>query len=106
MDAAAAALEARDAELQAEVGRLQAQLATARSTLARREEELDRAKREVKMGLSLGRHAPRPVAEGGPTEEVPLPVFGEPIYKRKQRQRARAETEALKKRYADWLAGK
>ncbi len=39
--------------------------------------------------LSLGRHAPRPVAEGGPTEPVPLPVFGEPIYKRKQRQRAR-----------------
>ncbi len=41
--------------------------------------------------LSLGRHAPRPVAEGGPTEPVPLPVFGEPIYKRKQRQRARSQ---------------
>ena len=40
--------------------------------------------------LSLGRHAPRPVAEGGPTELVELPVFGEPIYKRRQRRRARA----------------
>jgi tRNA G18 (ribose-2'-O)-methylase SpoU len=40
--------------------------------------------------LSLGRHAPRPVAEGGPTELAELPVFGEPIYKRKQRIRARA----------------
>ncbi len=39
--------------------------------------------------LSLGRHAARPVAEGGPTEPLALPVFGEPIYKRKQRQRAR-----------------
>jgi tRNA G18 (ribose-2'-O)-methylase SpoU len=37
--------------------------------------------------LSLGRHAPRPVAEGAPTEDVPLPVFGEPIYKRKARNR-------------------
>jgi tRNA G18 (ribose-2'-O)-methylase SpoU len=51
--------------------------------------------------ISLGRHAPRPVAEGGPTEDVPLPVFGEPIYKRKQRQRARAESEALDKAYRD-----
>ena len=42
--------------------------------------------------LSLGRHAPRPVAEGGPTEPVPVPVFGEPIYKRKQRQRVRSQT--------------
>ncbi|WP_421995206.1 RNA methyltransferase [Reyranella sp.] len=40
--------------------------------------------------LSLGRHAERPVGEGGPTEPVALPVFGEPIYKRKQRIRARA----------------
>jgi hypothetical protein len=39
--------------------------------------------------LTLGRHAPRPVAEGAPTEEVPLPVFGEPIYRRKARIRAR-----------------
>jgi len=41
--------------------------------------------------LSLGRHAPRPVGEGGPTEAVPLPVFGEPIYKRKARARQRAK---------------
>jgi tRNA G18 (ribose-2'-O)-methylase SpoU len=39
--------------------------------------------------LTLGRHAPRPVAEGAPTEAAPLPVFGDPIYKRKQRARAR-----------------
>ena len=39
--------------------------------------------------LAFGRHAPRPVAEGAPTEPVPLPVFGEPIYKRKARIRAR-----------------
>lgn len=38
--------------------------------------------------LSLGRHAERPVAAGGPAGPVELPVFGEPIYKRKQRQRA------------------
>jgi tRNA G18 (ribose-2'-O)-methylase SpoU len=40
--------------------------------------------------LTLGRHAPRPVAEGAPTEAAALPVFGEPIYKRKRRIRARA----------------
>ena len=45
--------------------------------------------------LSLGRHAPRPVAEGGPTEAVVVPPFGEPIYKRKQRIRARA-AQAMK----------
>jgi tRNA G18 (ribose-2'-O)-methylase SpoU len=39
--------------------------------------------------LSLGRHAERPVAEGGPTEPVELPAFGEPIYKRRQRLRLR-----------------
>jgi tRNA G18 (ribose-2'-O)-methylase SpoU len=38
--------------------------------------------------LSLGRHAARPVGEGGSTEPIELPVFGEPIYKRKQRARA------------------
>jgi tRNA G18 (ribose-2'-O)-methylase SpoU len=38
--------------------------------------------------ISLGRHAPRAVAEGAPTEPVPLPVFGDPIYKRKHRARA------------------
>ncbi|MBX9946257.1 MAG: RNA methyltransferase [Reyranella sp.] len=41
--------------------------------------------------LSLGRHAPRPVAEGAPTESAPLPVFGEPIYKRRQRIRQKAQ---------------
>ena len=40
--------------------------------------------------ISLGRHAPRPVGEGAPTEPVPLPVFGDPIYRRKQRRRAKA----------------
>jgi tRNA G18 (ribose-2'-O)-methylase SpoU len=44
--------------------------------------------------ISLGRHAPRPVAEGAPTEAAPLPVFGDPIYKRKQRIRARAAAKA------------
>jgi tRNA G18 (ribose-2'-O)-methylase SpoU len=44
--------------------------------------------------LSLGRHAPRPVAEGAPTEAVPLPVFGDPIYKRKARQRQGAKQRA------------
>jgi len=43
--------------------------------------------------LSLGRHAPRPVAEGAPTEAVLLPVFGDPIYKRKQRSRAQAQAK-------------
>ena len=40
--------------------------------------------------ITLGRHAPRPVAEGAPTEPVPVPVFGDPIYRRKQRRRAKA----------------
>ncbi|MBM3642827.1 MAG: RNA methyltransferase [Alphaproteobacteria bacterium] len=39
---------------------------------------------------SLGRFAPRPVAAGAPTEPVPLPVFGEPIYKRKHRNRLKS----------------
>jgi tRNA G18 (ribose-2'-O)-methylase SpoU len=38
--------------------------------------------------ISLGRHAPRPVASGGPVEPAPLPVFGAPIYQRKRRRRA------------------
>jgi tRNA G18 (ribose-2'-O)-methylase SpoU len=41
--------------------------------------------------LTMGRHAPRPVAAGGPTEAVALPVFGDPVYRRKQRIRARAQ---------------
>jgi tRNA G18 (ribose-2'-O)-methylase SpoU len=36
--------------------------------------------------LSLGRHACRPVAEGGPTESVELPLFGDPVYMRKRRK--------------------
>lgn len=43
--------------------------------------------------LSLGRHAVRPVTEGAPTEAVELPVFGEPMYKRKARQRLRASAK-------------
>jgi len=31
------------------------------------------------------------VAEGAPTEAIALPVFGDPIYKRKQRRRAKAQ---------------
>jgi tRNA G18 (ribose-2'-O)-methylase SpoU len=50
---------------------------------------------ELQELLSLGRHAPRPVAEGAPTEPVPLPVFGDPIYKRKHRNRLR-KAEAQK----------
>lgn len=38
--------------------------------------------------IQLGRFAPRPVAEGGPTESLPDHVFGEPIYMRKRRRRA------------------
>jgi tRNA G18 (ribose-2'-O)-methylase SpoU len=44
--------------------------------------------------LTMGRHASRPVAAGGPTEAVPLPVFGDPVYRRKQRIRARAQGKA------------
>jgi len=36
--------------------------------------------------LCLGRHAARPVAEGGAIEPVEVPAFGEPIYKRKRRK--------------------
>ncbi len=36
--------------------------------------------------LSLGRYASRPVAEGGPTEPVGLPRFGDPVYLRKRRK--------------------
>ena len=43
--------------------------------------------------LTMGRHAPRPVAEGAPTEAAPLPVFGDPIYKRKQRARTRTQAK-------------
>ena len=40
--------------------------------------------------ISLGRHAPRPVGEGAPPEELDMPVFGEPMYKRRQRLRQKA----------------
>ncbi|SKA00616.1 SpoU rRNA Methylase family protein [Enhydrobacter aerosaccus] len=43
--------------------------------------------------LTLGRHAPRPVGEGGPTETAPVPVFGEPLYKRRQRLRQKAQAK-------------
>jgi hypothetical protein len=33
------------------------------------------------------------VAEGAPTEAIPLPVFGDPVYKRKQRARQRAQAK-------------
>ena len=44
--------------------------------------------------ISLGRHAPRPVGEGAPTEALELPVFGEPLYKRKERLRQRKKEQA------------
>lgn len=39
--------------------------------------------------LSLGRFADRPVREGGPTEPLVVPSFGEPMYKKRARMRAR-----------------
>jgi hypothetical protein len=44
--------------------------------------------------ISLGRHAPRPVGEGAPTEALELPVFGEPLYKRKERRRLRQKEQS------------
>ena len=38
--------------------------------------------------ISLGRHAPRPVAAGAPTEPPPALVWGEPMYRRRARHRA------------------
>jgi tRNA G18 (ribose-2'-O)-methylase SpoU len=43
--------------------------------------------------LCLGRHAARPVGEGGAIEPLELPPFGQPIYKR----RLRAQQKALSK---------
>jgi hypothetical protein len=40
--------------------------------------------------LTLSRYAPRPVGEGAPTETVPLPVFGDPVYARRARIRQKA----------------
>lgn len=44
--------------------------------------------------LSMGRFAPRPVAAGGPTESLPLPEFGDPVWARKRRRRARQGASA------------
>ena len=38
--------------------------------------------------LSMGRHARRPATPGGPAEPLPPPVFGPPLWVRKQRRRA------------------
>lgn len=37
--------------------------------------------------LSMARFAPRPVAPGGPTEPLPVPEFGPPVWARKRRRR-------------------
>jgi tRNA G18 (ribose-2'-O)-methylase SpoU len=34
--------------------------------------------------LTVGRHAPRPVRSGGPTEALPVHEFGEPVIRRKR----------------------
>ena len=36
---------------------------------------------------SLDRFAPRPTMPGGPVEDLPEPVFGEPLWRKKQRRR-------------------
>ncbi len=36
--------------------------------------------------LTLGRHAPRPVRSGGPTEALPAHEFGDPVIRRKRRR--------------------
>jgi tRNA G18 (ribose-2'-O)-methylase SpoU len=48
--------------------------------------------------LSLGSHAERPVAAGGPLAPLPPPVFGEPVWKRRQRRRLAARTPPEAKR--------
>lgn len=40
--------------------------------------------------LCMGLFAPRPHRPGGPVEPVPMPVFGPPLWVRKERKRARA----------------
>jgi len=37
--------------------------------------------------VSMDRFAPRPVMPGGATEDLPAPVFGEPLWKKKARRR-------------------
>ena len=41
--------------------------------------------------ISTGRFAARPIVPGGPAEPLPPHVFGEPMWKRKERERAAAE---------------
>lgn len=36
---------------------------------------------------SMERFAPRPIMPGGPVEDLPEPVFGEPLWRKKQRRR-------------------
>lgn len=38
--------------------------------------------------VTMGRHAPRPVAAGGPVEALPPPVFGRPVNRRRKRAAA------------------
>lgn len=44
---------------------------------------------------SMDRFAPRPTMPGGPKEELPAPVFGEPLWLKKQRRRE--ATSAMEK---------
>lgn len=41
--------------------------------------------------ISTGRFAARPIVPGGPAEPLPPHVFGEPMWKRKERERAAAD---------------
>lgn len=43
--------------------------------------------------LTLGRFALRPVAPGGPIVPPPVPVFGEPMWKKKERRRQAARAK-------------
>ena len=42
--------------------------------------------------LTLGRHAPRPIVPGAPTELLPQPAFGAPVIRSKRRTKARRTT--------------
>jgi tRNA G18 (ribose-2'-O)-methylase SpoU len=44
--------------------------------------------------ISLDRFADRPITAGGPDEPLPPPVFGAPVWKRKEARRARKLLEA------------
>ena len=41
---------------------------------------------------TLGRHAPRPVAPGAPTEPLPLPAFGPPVLRNKRPAKVKQTT--------------